>query len=93
MIGEPGGVAVQINSERVGRETSVQSDRLQQEKEPEVEQQQEFSDVTSFSAEALALSRNVTAASGNAEQQGAEPGGQTPQQAQTVAYKPIDLMA
>ncbi len=94
MIGETGAVTVQINSDRVNRESSVQTDRLQQNKESEVEQQpQEFSDVTSFSAEALALSREVTAPSGNAELQGAETSVQHPQEVDSSAYRPVDFLA
>lgn len=94
MIGETGAVTVQINSERVNRESSVQPDRLQQNTESEVEQQpQEFSDVTSFSAEALALSRQVTEASGSAEQQGTEPSGQNQQEAQPAPLISVDLLA
>jgi len=94
MIGETGAVTVQINSERVNRESSVQPDKLQQNEESEVEQQpQEFSDVTSFSAEALALSRQVTAASGSVEQQGAEPSGQNQQEAQSAPFRSVDVLA
>lgn len=94
MVGEIGAATVQINSDRVSRESSVQTDRLQQNKESEVEQQaQGFSDVTSFSAEALALSRQVIATSGNTELQGTEARIQDPQEVGHSPYNPIDVLA
>lgn len=92
MFGETGAVTAQINSEKITRDSSVQVDRQEQNRESEVEQQpQEFSDVTSFSAEGLALARSVTAASGSAEQQEAEPSGQNQQEVQGTALQSVNI--
>ncbi|MGB3224437.1 MAG: hypothetical protein WBB23_16675 [Desulforhopalus sp.] len=67
MIGESSGVTTLINNERITRENQVRSE----DKKPEQAQEAvagNFSDVTSFSSEALALSRNVVPAEGSAAQ-------------------------
>ncbi len=61
MIGESSGVTTLINNERISRENQVQSEKGVSEKSAEIPQQKS-SDVTSFSAEALALSRKVVPA-------------------------------
>lgn len=67
MIGESSGVTTLINNERITRENQVRSEN----KKPEQAQEAvagNFSDVTSFSSEALALARNVVPAEGSAAQ-------------------------
>lgn len=68
MIGESSGVPTLINNERINRENQVRSENssTSAEEEPLAGN---FSDVTTFSSEALALARNVTAAGGNQEEQ------------------------
>jgi hypothetical protein len=61
MIGESSGVTTLINNERISRENQVQSEKGVAEKSAEIPQQK-FSDVTSFSAEALVLSKRVVPA-------------------------------
>jgi hypothetical protein len=58
MIGESSGVSTLINNERIYRENQAQSERGQEEKVAE-NLERTFSDITSFSPEALALSRNA----------------------------------
>lgn len=67
MIGESSGVTTLINNERITRENQVRSEN----KKPDQAQQElagNFSDVTSFSSEALALARNVVPVGGSAAQ-------------------------
>lgn len=67
MIGEPSSVTTLINNERITRENQVRSEN----KKPGQTQEAltgNFSDVTSFSSEALALARNVVPAGGSAAQ-------------------------
>ena len=67
MIGESSGVTTLINNERITRENQVRSEN----KKPAQAQEAvtgNFSDVTSFSSEALALARNVVPAAGSAAQ-------------------------
>lgn len=73
MIGEASGVTTLINNERIQRENQVSSEGRFSEQGEELGEQN-FSDVTSFSAEALALAKNVvpvaSAEEGQLEQQG-----------------------
>lgn len=67
MIGESSGVTTLINNERITRENQAGSGN----KKPEKAQEAlagNFSDVTSFSSEALALARKVVPAGGSAAQ-------------------------
>ncbi len=67
MIGEPSSVTTLINNERITRENQVRSEN----KKPEQSQEAlvgNFSDVTSFSSEALALARNIVPTGGSAAQ-------------------------
>jgi hypothetical protein len=67
MIGESSGVTTLINNERITRENQVRSEN----KNPDQAQEAlagNFSDVTSFSSEALALAKSVVPAGGSAAQ-------------------------
>jgi hypothetical protein len=58
MIGETGGIPTRVNSERVYRESS--SDEVKRrEKDADLSRQDAFADSVSFSAEAIALAKNV----------------------------------
>jgi len=92
MIGETGAVTGQIVNERLARENPAVQNEQQQPREPEVEQQeQSFSDVTSFSPEALALARNVTATAGSQAREEAEPTGQNPQEAENPTSRFLSI--
>ena len=67
MIGEASGVTTLINNERLQRENQVSSENRFSDQEEEV-REQNFSDVTSFSAEALALAKNVVPVGGSTEE-------------------------
>ena len=76
MIGEASGVTSLINNERLQRENQVNSESRFSDQEEEV-REQNFSDVTSFTAEALALAKSVvpvggSTAEGQLENQGHE---------------------
>lgn len=87
-------VTAQVKSERITRDSSVQLDEPQQKNESDIEQQsQGFSDVTNFSAEALALSRKVTEISGSAEQKEVEPSQQNLQETAGLILKSLDIRA
>lgn len=66
MIGEASGVTTLINNERIQRENQVNAESSLSQRGEEV-RDQNFSDVTSFSSEALALAKNVTPTEGTAE--------------------------
>ncbi len=66
MIGEASGVTTLINNERIQRENQVNAESSLSQRGADVRDQY-FSDVTSFSPEALALSKNVTPAGGTAD--------------------------
>lgn len=71
MIGESSGVTTLINNERINRENQVRPES----KAPDHGKDTvaaNFSDVTSFSSEALALAKNVVPVSGNSEQEQVE---------------------
>lgn len=67
MIGESSGVTTLINNERITRENQVRSENKKPEQAEEA-MTGNFSDVTSFSSEALALARNVVPVGGSAAQ-------------------------
>ena len=67
MIGEASGVTTLINNERIQREKQVSSESRFSDQGEELGEQN-FSDVTSFSAEALALAKNVVPVEGNVEE-------------------------
>ena len=75
MIGEASGVTTLINNERIQRENQVSSESRSSAQEEEV-REQNFSDVTSFSAEALALAKNVVPVGGSVEEGQLEQQGQ-----------------
>lgn len=66
MIGESSGVATLLNNERIFREAQV-GDARQSAPEREQPAEEAVSDVTRFSAEAIALSREVVAAGEGSE--------------------------
>lgn len=69
MIGESSGVSTLLINERITRESQVQEESSRGTEEHQ-NQQQTVSDVTTFSAEALALSKEVVP-TGQASEQGA----------------------
>lgn len=71
MIGESSGVTTLINNERINRENQVRPESKAPEQGKDAAAAN-FSDVTSFSSEALALSKNVAPVSGSAKQQQVE---------------------
>lgn len=75
MIGESSGVSTLLNNERISRENQVQSDDGTPLAREEENQERTVSDVAQFSAEALALSREVVAAGQSSEQGQIEPQG------------------
>jgi hypothetical protein len=92
MIGESSGVTTLINNERITRENQVRSEN----KKPDQAQEAlagNFSDVTSFSSEALALARNVVPAGGSAAQGQVEKQVQSPEkmQGQKSSAKFLDI--
>ncbi len=74
MIGESSGVTTLINNERTYRENQAQSEKGQTENLAE-NLERTFSDITSFSPEALALSRNAVPPGESVELGQAEPQG------------------
>jgi hypothetical protein len=67
MIGESSGVTTLLNNERIQRENQISPESKAPPQGEDVAAAN-FSDVTSFSAEALALSQKVLPAGGNPEQ-------------------------
>ncbi|MCP4343613.1 MAG: hypothetical protein GY799_33235 [Desulfobulbaceae bacterium] len=83
MIGEASGVTTLINNERIQRENQVSSESRSSDQGEELGEQN-FSDVTSFSAEALALAKNVVPVGGSAEEGQLEQQGQDQTQNSTA---------
>jgi hypothetical protein len=90
MIGEASGVTTLINNERIQRENQVSSESRSSDQGEEIGEQN-FSDVTSFSAEALALAKNVVPAGGSAEEGQLEQQGQDKTQNSTARF--LDIRA
>jgi len=67
MVGESSGVTTLINSDRIYRQNQAGAESKPIDPGEEA-RETSFSDVTSFSSEALALARNVVPAGGSAEQ-------------------------
>ena len=66
MIGESSGVPTLINNERIARENQVRSETREDSGDDGLEQS--YTDVTSFSPQALALARNIAPAEASAEE-------------------------
>ena len=66
MIQETSGVLTRVGSERIARESGGDEVK-RREKDADVNRQDSFADSVSFSAEAVALAKNVPAASSAAE--------------------------
>jgi hypothetical protein len=88
MIGEASGVTTLINNERIQRENQVSSESRFSEQGEEFKEQS-FSDVTSFSTEALALAKNVAPVEGSAEEGQLEQQGQVKDQNSTARFLDI----
>jgi hypothetical protein len=90
MIGEASGVTTLINNERIQRENQVSSESRSSDQGEEIGEQN-FSDVTFFSVEALALAKNVVPAGGSAEEGQLEQQGQDKTQNSTARF--LDIRA
>jgi len=90
MIGEASGVTTLINNERIQRENQVSSENCLSQRGEEV-RDKNFSDVTSFSSEALALAKNVTPAEGNAEHDQIEQQNQDQEKIQNSTARFLDI--
>jgi len=90
MIGESSGTTTLINNERIYRENQLRSESKAAEQNKEA-LAENVSDVTSFSAEALALAKNVVAVSGSAEQGQVEQQGRGQELSQSNAAKFLDI--
>jgi hypothetical protein len=90
MIGEASGVTTLINNERIQRENQVNSESSLSQRGEDV-REQNFSDVTSFSSEALALAKNVTPAEGTAEQDQIEQQNQDQEKIQNSTTRFLDI--
>jgi hypothetical protein len=86
MIGGSNGIATLLNNERIYREGQVEeSQQAAVEKDQSAEQT--VSDITRFSAEAIALSREVVAA-GDVQEQDASPAAERNAEGNQIAASP-----
>jgi len=91
MIGESSGVTTLINNERITRENQVGPENSKKTDQSEEALEGKFSDVTSFSSEALALAKNVVPVGGTAEQEQAESQGFSQQNIQNTTSRFLDI--
>jgi hypothetical protein len=90
MIGESSGVTTLINNERIQRENQVSSERRLPVQGEEVSEQK-FSDITSFSSEALALAKTVVPVGGSSEQGQVEQQDQGQEKSQNSMARFLDI--
>lgn len=90
MVGESSGVSTLLNSERISRENPAPIGDGQSGDQQE-NQERVVSDIATFSAEALALSRQVVAAGESAEQGSVESQGRGQEPEPGAAVPSIDI--
>jgi hypothetical protein len=91
MIGESSSVSTLITSERLVRENQVQSRGGQD--SPEEGLEQSYTDITSFSPQALALARNVApAAEASTEQEQSQPQSRGQGGGQDLSARLLDIL-
>ena len=90
MIGESSGVTTLINSDRIYRQNQVGSESKAADPGEEA-MENNFSDVTSFSSEALALARNIIPVTGSAEEGQVEQQGRGQEKSKGVPSGILDI--
>jgi hypothetical protein len=90
MIGESSGVTTLINSERLYRENQLRPEGKASDQDEEA-LAGNISDVTSFSAEALALAQNVVPVSGSSEQGQVERQGRGQEESASSTARFLDI--